>query len=173
MQPILTLQLRGVEGLTGTIKRRIQRLESFATPLTAIAQDFYAVEREWFRSRGGGRWVPLRPSYAAWKRRSYPGRPIMRLTDRMWGEFTGRTKHYRINRGTLVIQVQGAPYWKKHHRGGRGTRGWIPRRPLLADSITRRRMRTRRWHNIVTEWLTAKLNVTPQKLIALSGKKGW
>lgn len=74
-----------------------------------IIADFVAMERQQFATQGSltGGWDPLTPEYAAWKAEHYPGKPIMRRTDRLWASLTEgpqvREEHARSLRlGTTV-----------------------------------------------------------------------
>ena len=52
-----------------------------------------------FATEGYGQWPPLSPKYAAWKRKHYPGKTILRLTDAYFKASTqkdagGNIAHY-------------------------------------------------------------------------------
>lgn len=158
--PIVTV--KGLSGIKTRLKLRIQRLENLREPLEKIAQDYYSMEREWFASKGGGRWVPLSKNYAEWKRKTHPGKPIMRLTDRMWGEFTGKPGHYRIDRFRLQVRIINADYWTLHSKGSAAKH--IPKRPLVSPLFQGRKIV---WRNLITRWLAARLDVTPDSLLRL------
>ena len=154
------VEVRGLKQAKDHLKRRIKRIENLREPLGMIAQDFYSMEREWFASKGGGRWQPLSKNYAAWKRKAHPGKPIMRLTDKMWSEFTGKPGHMTIDRFRLRIRVVGANYWQLHNKGSKAKH--IPKRPLISPVLD---VRKQAWSELITRWLSARLDVTPDSLL--------
>lgn len=158
--PHPVLQVKGLKGIKEHLKRRIKRIENLREPLGMIAKDFYAMERDWFESKGGGRWQPLSKGYAAWKRKTHPGKPIMRLTDKMWSEFTGKPGHMTIDRFSLRIRVIGADYWTLHNKGSKMKR--IPKRPLISPVLE---VRQKAWSQLITRWLSARMDVSPESLL--------
>ena len=58
----------------------------FAPKYFATVQDVFALQGQGRGAGGrfaGGRWAPLSPAYAAWKRRHFPGRTILVRTGRL------------------------------------------------------------------------------------------
>jgi hypothetical protein len=80
----------GEEVLARALSRFGEGVQDFRPVWEAIHLNFVQIEEQQFDSqgaRGGQPWPPLSPSYAAWKEKWSPGMPILRLTQRMWGEF--------------------------------------------------------------------------------------
>jgi hypothetical protein len=148
----LKIELRGVQAAQNLWQLLIARLRFNSggsdNPLTKIAEDFYATERAWFDSEGGGRWRPLSPRYAAWKKQTYPGKKILQRRGRMYAEFTGQTRRFRVMNKRLIINARGVDYWIKHEYGDPSTR--LPKRPVLSPFL---RQRVTAWHDLVTTYL--------------------
>jgi hypothetical protein len=67
-------------------------LEDFREPLGLLADDvIYPAIEEQFRDQGSPSWPALMPAYAAWKRRKFPGKTILRRTDALYHSLTDRT----------------------------------------------------------------------------------
>lgn len=150
-QVYLTIQLRGLKDAETFVKAQIAKLKEQRTKaLERIARDFYKIEKQWFASAGGGRWRPLSPRYAARKAKRYPGKPILRRTDKMYKEFTGATGHYKISRNTLSIMILGVNYWIAHEEGLHRT----PQREVITPWIAGR---VDTWNDLVTQDLQVKI----------------
>lgn len=72
-------------------------------------------------------WLPLSQKYAAWKRKHYGEKPIMRMTDRLYASLTGGPEGVfaahpqTLEYGTMV------PYFEVHQEGWEG----VPQRQML------------------------------------------
>jgi phage gpG-like protein len=75
-----------------------------------------------------GPWAPLSPAYAAWKAKRYPGKSILRRTDRLYESLTQRSPDtvWEITPRTIRFGTR-VPYWKYHQTGTRR----MPARPPL------------------------------------------
>jgi len=107
------------------MKRRAHNLE---VPFRAFLEFWYERERREFEIEGDPAWPALSPLYRAWKARHFPGKTILRRTDRLYesltspgGENIAMVTPRTIRFGTRV------PYWGHHQRGS----GVLPRRPPL------------------------------------------
>ncbi len=85
---------------------------------------FLRIMRAHFASggqRSGETWVALSPDYAAWKERHYPGQPIMRLTDRLYGSLTEKTDQDHVFRSGPSFAEYGTRvrYARAHQYGYR------------------------------------------------------
>jgi phage gpG-like protein len=59
-----------------------------------IEDDFYAQEKDQFKTEGeegGEKWQALSPSYAGWKERHFPGKPILERTGNLMKSLTSGT----------------------------------------------------------------------------------
>jgi hypothetical protein len=143
------VRLIGAELAKKLLLRRIKRLEDFRTPLNDIAKDFFSIEQNWLDAEGKGKWPPLSPAYARWKRSSgFPGRKMMQLTRTMYEEFTGKSKGgVRVRPSELTVRIRrSSGYWLLHQRGRQGRK----RRIILSPDMRNAR---RRWHTIITNWI--------------------
>lgn len=93
----------------------------------ATKKGFYRGTREVFRTQGGEtRWAQLSPAYRRWKREHYPGKKILRLTDRMWHAATGQSRE-----ATVDIQPKSASFGVSVPYAGRQNRT----RPFLQPKV--------------------------------------
>lgn len=145
-----TITLKGVKEAQDYLKKQAQRLNDVRNALARIAQDFYRVEREWFDSQGGGRWRPLSPRYAQRKAKFFPGKKILRRTDKMYREFTGQTRHFKVTRHALDINVLGVRYWLAHEEGA----GRMPQREVISPWVAQR---VDTWHQMVTDHISVNI----------------
>lgn len=88
----------------------------------AAHQIFLDMMQAHFVSEGqhsGEGWVPLSPGYAAWKERNYPGQPLMRLTDRLFGSLTTKDDPEHVFRSGPSFAEYGTQvrYAPAHHYG--------------------------------------------------------
>src|SRR3989304_2963583 len=86
----VTFTILGDVVLARGISRYGDSLRDFSPVWDLIRNDFHRIESEQFDSQGGragNPWQPLSPTYEAWKRKHFPGMPILQLTGMMWGQF--------------------------------------------------------------------------------------
>lgn len=95
-----------------------------------------------FDSQGDGTWAALSSSYEAQKARQFPGKPILRRTDRYFRAATGPNRPMSFTRITPTELVMGVtvPY-AIYHEDGTGRRhrpvySLIPRDPQFNEHIT-------------------------------------
>ena len=107
----------------------------FAPKYFATVQDVFALQGQGRGAGGrfaGGRWAPLSPAYAAWKRRHFPGRTILVRTGRLresvkWnGTGLGAGGIFEAEPG-FAIAGTSVPYGRAHMDG----RSNMPARPFL------------------------------------------
>lgn len=97
-----------------------------------VKEDFIQNEEDQFATQGGhasGGWRALSPAYAAWKAKRFPGKPILRRTDRLFQSLT-RPLHEDfifISKPDTMTIGTAVPYAVFH---GRGTRRMPQRRPV-------------------------------------------
>lgn len=144
-QDYFAIQLKGLNEAQDYIKQQIAKLnEQRRNVLAAIARDFYKLEQQWFDSEGGGRWRPLSKRYAVRKAKAFPGKRILRRTDKMYREFTGQTGHFKITRNRLDINILGVQYWIAHEEGI----GRLPQREVITPWVAGR---VDTWNDMVTQ----------------------
>lgn len=123
----ITTDIDGDEQVIAQLDRALHALHDLSPAFEAIIPDFWDEERERF---GAQPWAPLSPAYAKWKAQHYPGKGIMRLTDRLMDSLTSKSADAVVDVGPdhLTIGTR-VPYAAKHHRGI-----GVPRRTLIEPS---------------------------------------
>lgn len=122
-----------------TLNRGFNRIEEFISDFRliwpAVAQEFYAIEREQFDTEGAagaaGKWAALSPAYKRWKEANFPGQPIMRLENTLFESLTdpqALDAIFRPGKDELVIGSK-SPYARKQHQT----------RPLISMSEQQKR----------------------------------
>jgi phage gpG-like protein len=117
----LTIGIQGdkqFDALLGSAKKRIDDWRPF---WAQIRNFLVGVMKDQFSSEGARaqKWEPLSARYAAWKARNYPGKTILRLTDRLYRSLTN------ISSSDMVFETQEksmlfgtrVPYAAKHQLG--------------------------------------------------------
>lgn len=125
------------------LSRAISRLGEYATDLRPlwdmIEEDLRANERKQFDTEGshsGRGWAPLRPAYAAWKSKHYPGNRILVRTGRLRLAATGVGGELEIKKAQReFIWRLLVPYAKFHQAG---TSRMPQRRPVDLSDARRR-----------------------------------
>jgi phage gpG-like protein len=109
------------------------------TPVWGKVHDIMiALLRQHFRSQGayaGAAWVPLSPAYAAWKKRHYPGKTILRREDTLYESLVSKTHASHVWRTGPSFAEYGTrvSYARFHHFG---TKRGLPVRKVI-PSLTR------------------------------------
>lgn len=88
------------------------------------------VEGEVFNTEGsalGKKWAPLKPSYAAWKAKRYPGKGILERTGRMRKLFRAKTRRAG---GINTLTISNPELYFPFHQSA-APRKVLPRRPSL------------------------------------------
>lgn len=116
-----TFSMFGEEQINRTLLRFADNVHD-ATPVwEKLAAKFATLEKRQFNSEGqsgSGGWVPLSPTYAAWKRRHFPGRRILERTGDLRKSLTERPFAVeQIEPGFMVLGSDVA-YGAFHQRGG-------------------------------------------------------
>lgn len=100
---------------------------------------FTEFEKKVFETEGGyasNDWVPLNPSYAAYKQREYGAKTIMRRSDRLFKSLTSpsHSEHY-YQSGPSFVEIGTRTLYARAHQFGYEKMG-LPARPLI-PKITR------------------------------------
>lgn len=82
-------------------------------------------------ARGGAKWVPLSPAYAAWKDANFPGKSILRRTDRLFDSLTSQTSDSIVIADAQNLRIGTKLIHGRAHQDGTGT---LPARPMLAPT---------------------------------------
>jgi phage gpG-like protein len=122
----LEYQLRGMETALGNLRPVWAQVRD-------VLVDFIKQHFDTEGAYGGQRWMPLSPSYAAYKARHAPGKSILRFKDRLYGSLTRKNHAEQVFRmgenwmewGTKV------PYARIHQTGSLKVQNRPPRRVVL------------------------------------------
>lgn len=146
-------RLSGISEAIKKLKKRQNRLGDWRDAFQRIATDFYAVEKGWLDSKGRGQWAPLRPVYAAWKRKRYPRKPLMQLTGALHADLIGKSGGLRLRRDGMVISAPlSGRRWRDHEEGSsRGNTSGYARtvRKVISPAM---RIRRTTWNKILKNW---------------------
>lgn len=141
----LTFAIEGYERVSVGLSRWAQQIRDFRPFWRQyVAPWFFAALVKSFETQGApvDRWTPLSKTYAAWKARRYPGKTILRRTDRLirsltWsGGVVVQGAGYGGSlgpEGVFLAEETGAafgtrvPYARAHHHGA----GRLPQRRIL------------------------------------------
>lgn len=117
-----TAEVVGVEVLNRAFNRVEEFISDFRPLWPAVAQEFYAIEREQFDTEGAagasGKWAALSPAYKRWKEVNYPGQPIMRLENALFESLTdpeALDAVFRPGKDELVMGSK-VPYARRQHQ---------------------------------------------------------
>lgn len=129
----LDIKVTGDRRTITAVNAWMRELEDWTPVWALIEADFYRMEQEQWASegsRGGDKWPPLSPAYAAWKARRYPGQPLMVATGALRDSMTkqGATGQVRVIdkfRMELGTEIEYGVY---HQYGG----GDLPQRKIMA-----------------------------------------
>lgn len=112
-------------------ERRIEQLALFLTDLRPFWPEVARLARSWWKRQfdtqgtfGGHPWAALSPTYAQWKARVYPGKPILQATGAMKRAASNPSRAATPTSLTLTIEDAKVGY---HQEGG----GRLPARPLV------------------------------------------
>lgn len=111
------------------ISRFSNGVSDFRVVAPSILTALRSIVADQFASQGRGLWRPLSKRYAAQKARKYPGKTILRRTDRMYDSLVKRTASsiVSINKNELTYGTS-VPYASFHQAGTKK----MPARKIIA-----------------------------------------
>lgn len=128
----ITIESFGTTEFSRELLRVAERSDNMRPAFEALADDFYAVEREQFDSegaRGGQRWPPLSPRYAARKRVLFGPKPILEASGRLRRSLTSKGTPGNVHKVTADEIVIGSRVdYGKYHQST-APRSQLRRRP--------------------------------------------
>lgn len=133
-----------ISGLVDGLKAIQSRLKDLRPAWRNVLRYMQKATKQQFASEGsrsGSAWKPLSPAYREWKAIRYPGKPLLRRTDRLFKALTGKTQD-----SVQDIQADSLTYGEKTGYGARHQRpkrGRLPRRKFLAVTDEDRRAITK------------------------------
>jgi phage gpG-like protein len=84
----LKFRFLGEEQVNRTLEAFEYRAQDMRPAWDDVKEFFTDYEEKWFGDRGRG-WVALSPTYAAWKAKHFPGKPIMQRSGDLLDSLTG------------------------------------------------------------------------------------
>lgn len=144
----LRFEVAGDVQLSRALDIAADELEDLSPAFERMAADFYETQRQVFIKEGGFEglkpWAPLSDSYAAWKERHYPGRPILVLIGRLRAALTvpnarGAIKQVTANSLILGAHVPVKGGWNLAALHQHGTRKMPARPPLRLTEPQKKR----------------------------------
>jgi len=123
----VSVKIDGEQGIQARYARIQQRVKTFRKLFDKrIYPDFMRLMRDQFKAEGRSsflglkrKWRKLSPEYGAWKRKHYPGKTILRRTDKLFESLTekgsaGAVYHRTPTKAFMGTRVSYAIY---HQRG--------------------------------------------------------
>lgn len=132
----------GAVEMVRSFNRIEQQISDFRFIWPAVAEEFYSLEAEQFKTEGAsgasGRWASLSLAYAKYKAVHFPNMPLLKATTSLFDSMTSFEAPgavYRPDKDELTIGTS-VPYAIYHQRGTKR----MPARPIisLSDSGKRR-----------------------------------
>lgn len=117
----ITIGIQGDRQFDALLASRKRRIDDWQPFWAQIRNFLIGVMKEQFATEGSRalKWEALSPRYAAWKERNYPGKTILRLTDRLYNSLT------RVGSPDMIYEPEDkgmlfgtrVPYAGKHQLG--------------------------------------------------------
>jgi phage gpG-like protein len=116
------LEIAGAVAMDRGIARFADGISDYRPIWPVIEDDFYAQEKDQFRSEGvegGEKWEPLSAAYAGWKEAAFPGKPILQRTGDLYESLTNPNSVNGVRREERKTLTLGStlPYAIFHQRG--------------------------------------------------------
>lgn len=124
----IRLEVFGEEVIARRLSRFGENVSDFKPLFENIMTLLEGISAETFATQDSGAWPALSPKYAEWKNANYPGKPLMRLTDRLYQSLTtkGSGSVRQIQQTSMRFGTT-VPYAAMHQSGG----GTLPRRRVV------------------------------------------
>lgn len=119
------------------IKKKLAKIKKKIIDLNPVWDDvrnvFFDIENKRFETQNKGRWRPLSPGYAEWKRQHYPGKPIMVLKGNLKKSLTSMSDKtvYIKNKREMTIGTSIEYALAQHFGIKKKGLGGLPSRPLI------------------------------------------
>jgi phage gpG-like protein len=115
----ISLDKSGLDVLIGGVSRSLGELNPVFQDIHSIVLD---MEKKQFETEGGWSgdgWVPLSPSYAAWKKSNHPSKDMMRITDRLYKSLVSKSHEEHVyETGPNWVEIgTRVPYARAHQYG--------------------------------------------------------
>jgi len=145
---MVSIKILGADALINHLKLLASFIESFRPALEKVANQINEEEKNVFSAQGAfegrAKWKPLSPRYARMKAQMYPGKPILKATEEMFTQVSGRSGVYvltdrSVELGTELIYAATQQYG----------RGKIPARPFLTATDKQ----IKKWGSIIDDYV--------------------
>lgn len=129
------LNIAGEVQMDRGIQRFTEGIADYRPVWPVIEDDFYATEKDQFKSEGaegGDSWQPLSPAYAAWKEAHFAGKPILQREGDLMASLTSGNDPNAVKieeRRTLTLGSK-VPY-AIYHQSLAERKSRLPRRPEI------------------------------------------
>lgn len=125
----LNIRTEYQDRVTESLQGIVRRSSDLRVPFEAFQPVWFAAIEDVFDAGGEPvPWPDLSPAYQGWKGSVAPGKPILRLTDRMYDSLTSQTGETIWQVGPRSIQFGSrVPYFIWHQEGT----AKMPARPML------------------------------------------
>lgn len=135
------------------LDKAIKEVEDLRFVMGEISRDIFKTTKQNFILKGGGKYPPLNPQYAAYKKKIKPSAPILVFSGKLRDSVTGTGNSDSIRNIGKQSLVQGTkvPYAKYVQEG---TRKMPPRKFLFIDDA-----QALRFERLIADYVAAKLEV--------------
>lgn len=125
----LNVKVNGEENILANLTGIAKRSTDLRIPFEAFRPVWIDAIQDAFDAGGDPvPWPELSPAYAGWKATAAPGKPIMRLSDRLYDSLTSQTSDTIWFAGPRSVQLgTRVPYFIYHQEGTQN----MPARPVL------------------------------------------
>lgn len=139
---MVELSIEGIDQILTSVQERLKRLRNLRPVWRSILAYLQQATIEQFATAGGrsrDKWEPLSPAYAIRKAQVWPGKPILRASDRLFQSLTGRNQDsiVEIDARSLIWGTS-TPYARYHQRGT----ARMPQRKIIVVTKADRRQIT-------------------------------
>lgn len=133
----VSVAVQGADQVQRDLGAAVARIQDLRPAWPQVYAAWRAQERELFATQGRSAdlaWPRLSPGYAAWKARRFPGKTLLRRTDRLYDSLTASAypdQVYAAGPAWLKMGTK-VPYAAYHQRGDIGAqRSGRPRREMV------------------------------------------
>lgn len=139
---MVELTIEGVDEILTSVQERLKRLRNLRPVWRSIVTYLRQATTDQFLSAGGrsrDKWEPLSTAYAVRKAQVWPGKPILRASDRLFQSLTGQNQDSVVEIDARSLTWGTAtPYARFHQRGT----ARMPQRKILVVTKADRRQIT-------------------------------
>lgn len=128
---IITVRWDGLDLVIKQLRAYRDRLKDLRPAWVSVLAYLRLTSIRQFRTQGaraGSPWKPLSTAYAKFKAKRWPGKPIMRASDRLFTSLAQKTRDSVVRPTRKYVEYgTRVPYARHHQRGG----GRLPQRKVI------------------------------------------